>query len=123
LRWRRCDRDHNRAEEENAVVSFRHPVAAIIGAVLAWASPSIAQTPAAAKDGTQIQLSDVPKAALAAARKEPEAKPTAAKTTTFEGQPAFESEGTNKYDKHLSTVIAPDGKVLVGVNIWEADED
>jgi hypothetical protein len=105
------------------LILLRRLFAAILGLGLAWASPSIAQTPATPKDGTQIQLSEVPKAALAAARKELEAKPTGAKATTFEGQPAYEIEGTNKYDKHLSTVIAPDGKVLVGVNIWEADDD
>lgn len=41
----------------------------------------------------------------------------------FEGQSAYELEGTNKYDKHLTVVVAADGTILKPVNIWDSDDD
>ena len=74
-------------------------------------------------EGNQVRLTDVPSRVLAVARKALEAKPTAARTRTFEGQPAYEIDGTNKYDKHLIVVLGADGKILRPVSIWQADDD
>ena len=74
-------------------------------------------------EGTVVPLSAVPPAVLSTARKQLEAKPTSAKTVSFEGRAAYLLEGTNKYDKHLVVVVAADGTVLKPVNIWEADDD
>jgi hypothetical protein len=81
--------------------------------------PAIAQTATT----PQPQLADIPKAVLSAARKALEAKPTEAETVEFEGQSAYKISGTNRYDKHVFAVLSKDGKVLVPVNIWEADDD
>jgi hypothetical protein len=70
-----------------------------------------------------VTLSDVPQSALAAARTELKAKPEGPKIRMFEGQAAFEVEGTNRYSKHLSVVVSADGKILKPVNIWDADDD
>ena len=74
-------------------------------------------------DGKPIQLADLPARALSAAQSELMAEPSGAKAVSFEGQPAYLVEGTNKYDKHLWVVVASDGRILIPVNIWDADDD
>ncbi len=74
-------------------------------------------------EGKPIALVDVPAPALSAARKELETNPSAAKTVSFEGQPAYLLEGINRYDKHVVVVVGAEGKVLKPVNIWDADDD
>ena len=98
-------------------------IAAITLCAALMVGPALAAEEGAWPDGNAVQLSDVPAAALTAARKELEAKPTAAKTVTFEGQPAYLIEGTNRYDKHLAVVVAANGQILKPVNIWDADDD
>src|SRR5690242_6197513 len=104
------------------------PVTGRIALIALWVALSaepVHATPerAALPDGPAVQLSDVPAAAIAAARTELEAKPTGAKSVSFEGQPAYLIEATNRYDKHLGVVVSAAGKVLIPVNIWDADDD
>jgi hypothetical protein len=105
------------------MIAIRGAVLASIVASLVVAAPGIAAPKDEADDGKSVTLSEVPQPALAAARKELEAKPERAKIRLFGGQTAFEVEGTNRYAKHLSVVVSAEGKILKPVNIWDADDD
>ncbi len=85
------------------------PVFIVIAATLAI-MPAVAQTTPTSQ---QLQLSDVSKAALNAARKEIVTNPIEAKAVEIEGQPAYEISGTNTYEHHVFAVVSKDGKVLV----------
>jgi uncharacterized protein YcgI (DUF1989 family) len=100
-------------------MTFARPLFLAILATFGCVMPAVAQTATA----PQLQLADVPKAALNAAQKALETKPTEAETVEFEGQSAYKISGTNRYDKHVFAVVSKDGKVLVPVNIWKADDD
>jgi uncharacterized protein YpmB len=82
-----------------------------------------ADGPAPSTQEQTIKVSDVPPEIVSIARNELGAKPTDAKAIMFEGQAAYELQGINKYDKHLIVVVGRDGKVLLPVNIWKADDD
>jgi hypothetical protein len=79
--------------------------------------------PASSAQEQTLKVSDVPPEIVSIARKELGTRPTDAKAVIFEGQTAYELQGTNRYYKHLTVVVSRDGKILKPVSIWEADDD
>ena len=106
-----------------AVFGTRRLAQAMGVALLSVSANAAGERGAPPQDEKPVQLAEVPPAVLAAARKELGAKPTSARTVSFEGQLAYLLEATNRYDKHLTVVVAADGTILKPVNIWDADDD
>lgn len=101
----------------------RKSVMAVGAVLLSMPLYAADRSDASLPEGTIVSLSTVPASVLSIARDQLETKPTSAKSVSFEGRSAYLLEGTNRYDKHLAVVVAPDGTVLKPVSIWEADDD
>ena len=101
--------------------------AACVGLGLVF--PSLADLPAhpdhpiELPDAKPVELSKVPKPVIAAAREELVTKPTTALIGTDGGETVYVLGGRNRARKDLVVEVAPDGKVLKPVSIWDADDD
>ncbi len=98
--------------------------AALLAACFLTAAPQVsAQEQSRANTEKTVAIADVPRVVLDAARAALGTTPTDAKVKTDNGRRIYEITGTSVYLKKVSVAVAPDGKIVRPVSLWDADDD